>query len=124
MEHTKTLYERIRDDQIRDLLDTFYAKVFDSSIIGPLFNQTNAETIKDKQFCFLSQFLGGPQRYTLKYGPPKMRKRHLPHSIDTAAKDEWLRLMKASIETLELTEDLKIALYNCFPLVAQHMVNR
>lgn len=124
MEHTKTLYERIGDDQLRDLLDTFYAKVFESSIIGPLFNQTNAETIKDKQFCFLSQFLGGPQRYTLKYGPPKMRIRHLPHAIDNEAKDEWLRLMKASIETLELKEDLKIALYNCFPLVAQHMVNR
>lgn len=124
MENKKTLYELIGDDRLQALINSFYAKVFESPIIGPLFNQTNADTIKDKQYCFLSQFLGGPQRYTQKYGPPKMRRRHLPHAITVEAKEEWLRLMKASVYELDLPENLKEALYNCFPLVAQHMVNR
>ena len=124
MEHSKTLYEHIGDKQLRSLLNSFYAKVFQSPILGQLFNQTDAATIKDKQFCFLTQFLGGPPRYTLKYGPPKMRLRHLPHAIDSAAKDEWLNLMFASIQELDLEQYLKDALYNCFPQVAQHMVNR
>jgi len=124
MEHSKTLYERLGDIQLQLLLNSFYAKVFKSPILGPLFNHTDAETIIDKQFCFLTQFLGGPARYNLKYGPPKMRKRHLPHAIDNNAKDEWLKLMFDSIQELEITADLKTALYNCFPLVAQHMVNR
>ncbi len=81
-------------------------------------------SIKDKQYCFLSQFLGGPQRYTEKYGHPKMRQRHAPHAITEEAKDEWLKLMKKSIEEMEMEEDLKLALYNCFPRVAAHMVNR
>lgn len=123
MENLKTLYELVGDERLQALINSFYAKVFKSPIIGPLFNQTDAETIKDKQFCFLSQFLGGPQRYAEKYGPPKMRRRHLPHAITEEAKDEWLSLMQASIHELDLTPNLKTALYNCFPQVAQHMVN-
>jgi hemoglobin len=123
MENTKTLYELVGDDRLQALINSFYAKVFDNPIIGSLFNQTDADTIKDKQYRFLSQFLGGPQRYAEKYGPPKMRRRHMPHAITTEAKDEWLKLMKASIYELDLPDHLKEALYNCFPLVAQHMVN-
>jgi hemoglobin len=50
--------------------------------------------------------------------------RHLPHAITNEAKEEWLRCMKQAIDTLELSDELKISLYNCFPPVAQHMVNR
>ena len=123
MEHAKTLYELVGDARLQTLISSFYAKVFENPVIGPLFNQTDADTIKDKQYCFLSQFLGGPQRYAQKYGPPKMRRRHAPHAITTEAKDEWLKLMKASVYELDLPDHLKEALYNCFPLVAQHMVN-
>lgn len=123
MENSKTLYALIGDRRLQELLNSFYARVFASPIIGSLFNQTNAETIKDKQYCFLTQFLGGPPRYNEKYGPPKMRRRHLPHRITNEAKEEWLHLMQISIDELDLTDDLKRALYNCFPQVAQHMVN-
>ena len=123
MENRKTLYEIIGDQRLYELLNSFYARVFESPIIGPLFNQTDAETIKDKQFCFLTQFLGGPPRYIEKYGPPKMRMRHLPHKITVEAKEEWLKLMKASIDELDVHASVKEALYNCFPKIAQHMVN-
>ena len=52
-----------------------------------------------------------------------MRRRHMPHAITNEAKDEWLSLMNASIQELDLADNLKEALYNCFPQVAQHMVN-
>jgi len=123
MEKVKTLYGLIGDNRLQELINSFYAKVFVSPILSPLFNQTDTEIIKDKQYRFLTQFLGGPQRYMEKYGPPKMRLRHMPHAITNEAKDEWLRLMEASIQELDLAENLKVALYNCFPQVAQHMVN-
>ena len=123
MEKVKTLYELIGDNRLQELINSFYAKIFENPLLSPLFNKTNAETIKDKQYRFLTQFLGGPPRYIEKYGPPKMRQRHLPHAITVEAKDEWLKLMNESIQELDLEDNLKTALYNCFPQVAQHMVN-
>lgn len=123
MESIKTLYEQLGDEKLMQLLRTFYDKVFVSPVIGPLFTKTPRETIIDKQFCFLSQFLGGPPRYNEKYGYPKMRARHMEHHITPEGRDEWLKLMKESIETLDLEPRLKSALYNCFPHVANQMVN-
>tara|TARA_B110000285_G_scaffold232193_1_gene302680 strand:- start:1585 stop:1947 length:363 start_codon:yes stop_codon:yes gene_type:complete len=119
----ETLYNRIGEERLTLLVDTFYEKIINHSSISSLF-QSDIELVKEKQFMFLSQFLGGPQLYSEKYGHPKMRARHMSHKIDDTAKDEWLKCMKASIDTLDLETDLAEALYNCFPKVAQHMVNR
>jgi hemoglobin len=123
MNQETTLYALLGDDRLNQLLRTFYDKVFQSPVIGPLFNRTDRETIQDKQFCFLTQFLGGPPRYNEKYGVPKMKLRHLPHQITPAHRDEWLKLMKESIEMLDWDPRYKEALYNCFPKVADHMVS-
>lgn len=119
----ETLYNRIGSDQLKKLVETFYEFIVNDSTISHLFD-SDINLVKEKQFMFLSQFLGGPQLYSEKYGHPKMRARHLPHAIDESAKEEWLRCMKKAIDTLELDNDLGEALYNCFPQVAQHMVNR
>jgi hemoglobin len=123
MQDQPTLYDRLGDQRLQQLLNAFYDKVFASEIIGPLFNHTQKAVILDKQYCFLTQFLGGPPRYNEKYGTPKMRLRHMPHKITPEARDEWLRIMKESIDTLDWEPELKTALYNCFPQVANHMVN-
>lgn len=118
-----TLYEILGEKVIKELVNRFYTNVLASEKIAHLF-QNDIEIIKDKQFSFLVQFLGGPQYYIQKYGQPKMRMRHLPHAITPAAKDEWLKCMKDAIESLDLGPNLSEALYNCFPKIAQHMVNR
>lgn len=117
------MYERLGDERLVQLLNTFYDKVFVSEILGPLFAHSDKKEVKHKQFCFLTQFLGGPPRYNQMYGAPRMRMRHMPHRIDETAKNEWLKLMKESIQTLEWEEELKEALYNCFPMLANHMKN-
>ena len=122
-DQTVTLYDKIGDEKLRLLVETFYSLVQQNEILSPLF-KGDFITIKDKQYCFLTQFLGGPMRYTEKYGVPKMRMRHLPHAIDQRAKEEWLKCMRKAIDSIELEEHLGNALYNCFPAVAAHMVNR
>lgn len=118
-----TLYDQIGSERLFILVNRFYDLVLGESKIAHLFHSDN-ETIREKQFLFLTQFLGGPPAYSEKYGHPKLRMRHLPHSIGDAEKDEWLRCMKIAIESMDFNEDLKVELYNCFPKVAQHMRNK
>ena len=117
-----TIYDQVGSHNLQKLVNEFYNRVFASEKIAPLF-KNDPEEIKQKQFLFLTQFLGGPGIYSEKYGHPKMRMRHLPHKITNDAKLEWLKCMKEAIGTLDIPEDLKITLYNCFPQVAEHMVN-
>lgn len=119
----ETLYSKIGPDKLREIVDAFYDIVFTESKIKHLFN-TEKTLIREKQYKFLTQFLGGPQLYTSEFGHPKMRMRHLPHKIDEAAKNEWLRCMKQAIFEKVDDKSLANALYNCFPQVAAHMVNR
>lgn len=124
MQRTATMYEKLGDKRLKQLIDAFYDRVFESKVIGHLFSKTPKEIIKDKQFCFLTQFLGGPPRYQEKYGNPKMRMRHLPHAIGQKERDEWLKLMHEAIHTLDWKAENKKALYNCFPKLASHMMNK
>lgn len=120
---TNTLYETLGEKVILELVNEFYKRVYAHPSLSNLF-QNDIEEVKDKQYRFLTQFLGGPSLYIEKYGHPRMRMRHLPHAIDEKAKDEWLACMKEAIDSLKLDNQLAEALYNCFPPVAQHMVNR
>lgn len=120
---SKSFYSALGEERLSSLLDCFYDKVFSNPIISHLFANTPKEEIKRKQHLFLTQFLGGPAAYTEQIGQPKMRQRHIPHKITVEAKDEWLKCMKEAIYELDWDNANKEALYNCFPLVAQHMVN-
>jgi hemoglobin len=118
-----TLYQEIGEVNIQVLVHRFYEGVFSSPKIAHLF-ETDQDLIKDKQFKFLSQFLGGPNLYTEEYGAPKMRRRHMAHVITQESKEEWMRCMTEAVNGLEIDEKLKIKLLKAFPVLAQHMVNR
>jgi len=118
-----TIYEHLGADKLQQLVDKFYELVGENPILHPLF-QTDMELVKKKQVAFLSQFLGGPLLYNQEFGHPMMRMRHLPHAITEEAAMEWLKCMKVAIDTLEIEEEFKETLFNCFPRVAAHMVNQ
>lgn len=119
----ETLYFKIGEHKLRELVDTFYDSIFNESTISHLF-KTSQDEIREKQFLFLTQFLGGPQLYSAKYGHPRMKMRHLSHPIGEKEKLEWLRCMRLAIQKMNFSDDLAEELYNCFPRVAEHMRNK
>lgn len=119
----ESMYTKIGPVQLRVIVDRFYDLAFSNEKIGKLFS-TDKSLIRDKQYQFLTQFLGGPTLYSNQYGHPKMRMRHLPHAITHEAKEEWLKCMRAAIDATIEEKDLADALYSCFPKLAEHMVNR
>lgn len=118
-----TIYKALGAENLELLVNEFYDRVQTDPTISHLF-KTDIQLVKQKQFLFLTQFLGGPPLYNQTYGHPRMRMRHMPHAIDEKAKDAWLACMKAAIATLPISEELKNIIYNCFPRLANHMMNR
>jgi len=119
----ESFYTRIGPERLKVIVERFYDLVFSNEKIGHLF-QSDKSLIRDKQYQFLTQFLGGPQLYSNSYGHPRMRMRHSPHAITEDAAREWLKCMRQAIfETIQ-DEALAQGLYDCFPKVAAHMVNR
>ena len=118
-----TLYEQIGDEGLRELLNTFYDKIFEDPELVSLFENSERNEVQNKQFLFIRQFLGGPLAYTEQYGPPMMRKRHLPHRITPKAKDRWLACMHEAVAEQAWNDRLKVVFYDIFPPIAAHMVN-
>lgn len=117
-----TIYEKLGEENLQKLVNKFYELVLESPILKPLFN-TDMEVVRAKQTAFLTQFLGGPPKYNQTFGRPMMRARHLPHKITEEAAVEWLSCMNSAIKTLDIEDDFKVTLFNCFPRLAAHMVN-
>jgi len=119
----KSIYERLGDKNLQLLVDEFYNGVYSDPRISELF-QTDIKTVKEKQFAFLSQFFGGPPRYSEKHGHPMLRRRHAPHAITKSAAKAWLENMAFAISRLPVEEDFKDEIFNRFPQAASHMVNQ
>lgn len=117
-----TIYQRLGDEKLRLLVDTFYMKVLSDDKISHLF-QTDIDLVKRKQYMFLSQFFGGPPRYAETYGHPRMGMRHMPHRIDKEGADAWLACMAEAISTLDISAEFQEEIFNRFPHVAAHMIN-
>ncbi len=120
----ETLYSKIGENKLRELVDTFYDSIFNKSSITHLFNAGSQDFIREKQFLFLTQLLGGPTLYSDQFGHPKMRMRHIPHSIGNIEKEEWLRCMKLAILSMNFDKALADELYDIFPKIAEHMRNK
>lgn len=119
----ENLYDKIGETNLKLLVDYFYELVFDNPQIKNHFAKTEKEIIKSKQYKFLTQFLGGPPLYSEEYGHPRLRARHLPHSIREEDAFAWLKCMYDAIQKLPLNEDLKNELFERFPRTAYFMVN-
>ena len=118
-----TIYEQIGAENIRLLVDRFYDLVFQDPVIKDLF-KSDKEIIKEKQYLFLTQFLGGPDLYSQQHGHPRLRARHMPHPISEEHAVAWLKCMHQAIQTLPISNEIKEKLFNRFPQTAFFMVNK
>lgn len=117
------LYYRLGEANLKLLVERFYDLVFENEQIAPLF-KTDKNLIKEKQFLFLTQFLGGPPLYSQRYGHPQLRARHLPHPIADDDAVAWLQCMSAAITSLPMAAELKDELFKRFIPTAMFMVNQ
>ena len=82
------------------------------------------EGSRQKLTWFLCGFLGGPNHYVERIGPPMLRARHLPFSIGVIERDQWLVCMFASMEDVGVPAGVKERLQQSFTATADWMRNR
>ncbi len=120
-------YDRIGGEQkIRELVDRFYELMDSRDDTQPL-RQMHAKDLRvsrEKLFMFLSGWLGGPQLYTEKYGHPRLRQRHMPFAVDSAARDQWMSCMVQAMEDVGIEEELRKELEAAFYKTADFMRNQ
>ncbi len=124
MMHAHSLYESIGGDEtFHRLVDAFYRRIEADSLLRPLF-PADMTSGKEGQFLFLTQYFGGPQRYTEQRGRPFLRMRHMPFAIGAQERDTWVGHMLAAIDEVGIPEPYRAIMREYFERGATFMINQ
>ena len=100
-----SLYDLIGGEAgLRSLVERFY-DLMDSSPEAARIRAIHPKSLKqsrEKLFLFLSGWSGGPQYYVERFGHPRLRMRHMPFSIGTVERDQWLWCMNKALDESDL----------------------
>ena len=118
------VYDTIGEDGFVRLIRAFYSQVPNDPILGPMYPAADLAGAEERLRDFLIGRFGGPQRYIEQRGHPRLRMRHMPFAIDTAARNRWVTLMDRALEEVKLPEDVTLLLRDFFHGVATFMINR
>lgn len=118
-----TLYERVGGEEgIGALVGRFYQLVEADEVLRAVYPE-DLEPGKQKLGLFFVQWLGGPPRYSERYGHPRLRRRHFPFVIDDIHAGRWLRHMRQAMRDSGWQEDDMASVYERLAPLAHHMVN-
>lgn len=118
-----SLYDRIGPQALQALVNRFYTCVTADPLLAPLF-PADLRLTAEKQLAFLTGFLGGPPLYHQRFGPPRLRARHLPFSVTPQRAQAWLSCMAQALrDTPAIAPEDARELHAALARVAVHMVN-
>lgn len=121
MPELRTLYRKLGEEKLRELVDVFYDLIADSEI-KPMF-PADFTTAKQDQADFLVQVLGGPSLYTDRKGPARMRMRHFKFVITEESRLVWLGCYRKAMDMVSIPEEEKSILDDYFDNFSKWMVN-
>jgi hemoglobin len=102
----ESFYAAVGGEQtFRRLVGEFYSGVASDPFLRSLYPEDELEAAAERLTLFLIQYWGGPNTYSATRGHPRLRMRHAPFAINEAARDAWLRHMRAALDSLALPQD-------------------
>ncbi|MEM7141718.1 MAG: globin [Actinomycetota bacterium] len=100
-----SVHDVVGSDFFAELAERFYAGVADDELLRPMYPEEDLAGATARLAMFLVQYWGGPTTYSDNRGHPRLRMRHAPFTVDSAARDAWLRHMTIALrETAESRE--------------------
>ena len=105
------------------LVDKFYEGVSQDPLLRPMYPEEDLGPAKERLRMFLEQYWGGPHTYSEQRGHPRLRMRHNVFPITPAAKDAWLKHMRAAVDSLELSPLNEATLWDYLDRAAHSLIN-
>ena len=118
------VFETLGEDGFTRLIRAFYAQVPDDAVLGPMYPKDDLAGAEQRLRDFLIGRFGGPPRYIEQRGHPRLRMRHMPFAIDTAARNQWVMLMDRALDEARFPDDVTALLREFFHGVATFMINK
>ncbi len=130
MQAPPTVYEAVGGQPFfDDLVDRFYDAVEDDELLRPMYPRDLGPS-RRRLAEFLSQYWGGPPRYSDERGHPRLRMRHLPFAIGSAEREAWMAHMTASLDKTTIADgqplpaEIRAAMFEHFDNAATHLINQ
>ena len=92
---SSAIFEVLGEEGIFELLADVYRR-FEGTPIRHLF-PPDLLVASERSAAFFVQLLGGPPLFNERYGPPRMRARHIPFEIDERARSVWLDCFEGAV---------------------------
>jgi hemoglobin len=118
------VYDLAGGAAIAAMVAAFYRRVPLDPILGPMYPPDDLPGAEARLRSFLVYRLGGPPEYLHQRGHPRLRMRHAPFAIDTAARDRWVLLMRAAMDEVGLAPELCTYLEKFLGDIATFLQNR
>lgn len=122
-----SLYERIGGEEgLRRLTRRFYALMdtVPEAAACRAIHPPSLEGSEQKLFEYLSGWLGGPQLFVERRGPPMLRRRHMVAEIGPEEASGWLLCFRWALVETVADESLRAAVLPQIEILGRHMQNR
>lgn len=116
------LYSLIGDDGFHRLCAAFFRRVPTDPVLSPMYQHDLAGAEWRLREFLVGRF-GGPTRYIEQRGHPRLRMRHAPFKINTAARNRWIEQMTAALAEADLPPEAAATLRRFFDDAATFMIN-
>jgi hemoglobin len=111
------------EETFRRLVARFYEGVASDPVLRPIYPEEDLAGATERLTLFLIQYWGGPNTYSRERGHPRLRMRHQPFVIGRRERDAWLAHMKAAVDSLDVTPNVRKALLDYFETASTAMIN-
>jgi hemoglobin len=119
-----SLYEAVGGEPIfRQLVDRFYEGVALDPVLRPLYPEEDLTGARERLRMFLEQYWGGPGAYSEQRGHPRLRMRHAGWVIGERERDAWLGHMRAAVDSLDVSDEARAAIWEHVERAAHMLVN-
>ena len=119
-----TLYDAVGGTEVfRAIVDRFYDGVALDPILRPLYPEDDLTAARERLAGFLVQYWGGPGTYSEQRGHPRLRMRHAEWVIGERERDAWLGHMREAVDSVELSDEARAAIWEHLERAAWSLVN-